>query len=267
MLKPGRDMVDAGLLYRVVQEGEEVSLRDFWKEYSWHTLDEAETRGDLTAEFVLADYNFGRGRYYLARGEIDEGLEAFEKSLKIAGTNKETLNNLASACAEHGQFDAAAKYYTRALELDPDYEIALRNLGKLRMQMEKYDEALEQLERLVEKLPRDYEANWIMARCLENLGRVDDALAQLQKLSEIAPESDEVFREMGMIYLNEKQDMETARRMFARSLSLNPNQPGIAMLMTQQQQRMEGPQMPGLLPPMPKPALPQLPEMPTLPRP
>jgi hypothetical protein len=89
----------------------------------------------------------------------------------------------------------------------------------------------------------------------------------LQKLSEIAPESDEIFREMGMIYFNEKQDMETARRMFARSLSLNPNQPGIAMLMTQQPQRVEGPQMPGLFPAIPEAPLPQLPEVPTLPRP
>jgi len=244
-----------------------VLLRDFWKEYSWHTLDEADTRGDLTAEFVLADYNFGRGRYYLARGEIDEGLKAFEKSLKIAGTNKETLSNLASACAEHGQYDSAAQYYTRALELDPDYEIALRNLGKLCMQTQKYDQALERLEDLVEKLPSDYEANWIMSRCLKNLGRVDDALAQLQKLSEIAPESDDVFREMGMIYFNEKRDIETARTMFARSLSLNSNQPELAILMTQQPHRMQPPRMPGLLPPMPEPALPQLPEIPTLPGP
>jgi len=177
------------------------------------------------------------------------------------------LNNLASACAEHRQYDAAAKYYTRALELDPDYEIALRNLGKLCMQTQKYDQALERLERLVEKVPRDYEANWIMARCLQNLSRMDDALAQLQELSEIAPESDEVFREMGMVYLNEKQDMETARRMFARSLSLNPNQPDLGILMTRQPQRTEVPQMPGMLPQIPEPAFPQLPEIATLPVP
>ena len=264
---PGRDMMNAGLLYRVVQEGEEVVLKDYWKEYTWHTLDEADTRGDLTAEFVLADYNFGRGREHLAKGDIDEGLKEFEKTLSIVGEGKETFNNLASSCAEHGQYDAAANYYTRALELDPDYEIALRNLGKLCMQMEKYDQALERVERLVEKLPKDYEANWIMARCLKSLGRVDDALAQLQKLAEIAPESDQVFREMGMIYLNEKRDIQTARRMFAKSLSLNANQPELAILMTQQPRRMEGPQMPSLLPPMPEPALPQLPEVPTLPGP
>ena len=132
----------------------------------------------------------------------------------------------------------------------------------------KYDRALERFERLVDKLPEDYEANWLMARCLQNLGRMDDALAQLQTLSEIAPESHEVYREMGMIYLNEKRDIETARRMFARSLSLNPDQPELAVLMMQRPRRMEAPtQMPGLLSPIPEPALPRLPHMPTIPGP
>jgi tetratricopeptide (TPR) repeat protein len=130
------------------------------------------------------------------------------------------------------------------------------------MQTQQFDKALEHFERLVEKVPRDYEGNWLLAQCLENIGRADDALVRLQELAEIAPESDEVYREMGMIYLNQKRDMENARRMFARSLSLNPNQPELAMLMAQQQQQqMETPQMPEFGPPMPgvTPPLPQLP--------
>jgi tetratricopeptide (TPR) repeat protein len=129
---------------------------------------------------------------------------------------------------------------------------------------------LPHFERLVEKQPGDYEGNWLIAQCLKNLGRVDDALARLQKLAEIAPESDEVYREMGMIYMNYKRDMENARRMFARSLSLNPNQPELALLMTQQQQQMEAPQMPEFGPPMPDftPPLPELPfpQVPRLPQ-
>jgi Flp pilus assembly protein TadD len=132
---------------------------------------------------------------------------------------------------------------------------------------------LAHFERLVEKVPRDYEGNWLLAQCLENLGRVDDALARLQELAEIAPESDEVYREMGMIYLNYKRDMANARRMFARSLSLNPNQPELALIMTQQQQQTEAPQMPefgppmpGITPPLPQPPVPRIPGMRQIPR-
>jgi len=138
------------------------------------------------------------------------------------------------------------------------------------MQTEQYEKALKLLERLVKKLPRDYEGHWLIAQCLKNLGRVDDALARLQELAEIAPQSDEVYREMGMIYLNQKRDRENARRMFARSLSLNPKQPDLAMLMTQQQGGIEAPAgMPELVPPMPgvPPALPQppFPQIPGIP--
>jgi tetratricopeptide (TPR) repeat protein len=141
------------------------------------------------------------------------------------------------------------------------------------MQTQQFDKALEHFERLVEKVPRDYEGNWLLAQCLQNLGRVDDALVQLQELAEIAPESDEVYREMGMIYLNHKRDMENARKMFARSLSLNPNQPELALLMTQRQESIEspdqmpefGPPMPDVTTPVPQVPFPQIPRMPPTP--
>gem|GEM_PF-3701178 len=149
---------------------------------------------------------------------------------------------------------------------------SLRNLGKLYMQTKQFDKALQHFERLVEKVPRDYEGNWLLAQCLKNTGRVDDALVRLQELAEIAPGSDEVYREMGMIYLNQKRDMENARKMFARSLSLNPNQPELAILMTQQQQQMETPQvpefgtpMPDFSPPVPQLPAPRIPGMPQIP--
>ena len=56
-----------------------------------------------------------RGRHYLDRGENDAGLAAFDKALSITGENKETLNNIGSACAEYALFDAAARYYDREI--------------------------------------------------------------------------------------------------------------------------------------------------------
>ena len=80
---------------------------------------------------------------------------------------------------------------------------------------------------------------------------------------------------MGVIYLNDKGDGESARRMFARSLSLNPNQPELAMFMTQQPDQgrdrteMPGafPPMPDLTPPTPRLPFPETPRMPTVPGP
>ena len=210
----------------------------------------------------------------MGRGETDEGLKAFEKALSVGGENKETLNNFGSACAEYGLLDVAVRYFERALELDPDYVFSLTNLGKLCIQAEQYEKALKYLKRAAGKRPQDYETNWLIAQCLRNLGRIDDALARLEGLAQIAPQSAEVFREMGMIYLNDNGDMETARRMFARSLSINPNQPELAMFVTQQpdqgKDRTEMPEafppMPDITPPMPRLPFPEMPGMPSMPR-
>ena len=135
-------------------------------------------------------------------------------------------------------------------------------MGKLCMQMGRWEQAAARFNRLLESVPRDHEANWLMVRCLKNMGRVDDAVGRLEMLAEIAPNDDKVWREMGMIYLNEKGDMDTAREMFARSLSLNPDQPELTFLIGQLQYPQQSrPQLPGFTPPMPGAELPLLPDV------
>ena len=45
-----------------------------------------------------------------------------------------------------------------------------------------------------------------------------------------APQDHRVFREMGFIFLNVKRNIEMARRMFERSLSLNEDQPDLVQI-------------------------------------
>jgi tetratricopeptide (TPR) repeat protein len=103
---------------------------------------------------------------------------------------------------------------------------------------------------------------------LEKLGKPDEALEKLQILAQIAPKDDKVFRELGMILLNQKGDRQGASRMFARSLALNPNQPELTMLARQQNAKvgasdnpMEGLAPPGVQLPDLGPKLPEIPGM------
>ncbi len=70
-----------------------------------------------------------------------------------------------------------------------------------------------------------------------------------------------------MIYLNEKGDMDTDREMFARSLSLNPDQPELRIIMGQtpypQKAAPPGtaPPVPSITPPVPGGELPSLPDV------
>jgi tetratricopeptide (TPR) repeat protein len=279
---PDKTSANVGLLYRVVNVYDPPIERDFWSEYTWHTLKPVDTRGDLTAEFVLSDYHFAQGRDALAAGDTEAGLEHFDQAIAIAEETKEGLNNIGSALAEAGMYDEAIQYYAKTLKIDPEYDFALRNLGKLYFQQGQPGQALTLFERILEKRQIDPEALWFSAQCLRQTGNARGALDRLQFLSQITPQDDKVFRELGMIYLNEMGDQEMARRMFSRSLSLNPDQPELTALVTQvptqgkEAPHIEGmpelpgvPNLPGLgpdlpqIPQLPGPNLPQVPNAPT----
>ena len=94
-------------------------------------------------------------------------------------------------------------------------------------------------------------------------GRADEALAKLQEVAWEVPDNPDIYRKMGFIYLNEKQDMDQAREMFRKSLELNPNQPELSMLMQSPSPEMPN-QLPGM-PGLPGAALPEMPALPILP--
>lgn len=269
---PGADIVNTGLLYRAVRPGENPPLRDCWSEYTWHTLDEADTRGEYSAELIVSDYNFFRGRDFLEEGKVDEGLRSLAAALQVAGESKESLNNVATACAEYRQLEAAERYYLKALELDPDYEMSLQNLAKVYVDQGSFEKAQALLERVIQLKPAEPEFHQLSVRCLKEMGRFDDALRELDNLAKLTPDDPQVYREMGMIYLNEKRQPQLAQRMFAESLRREPNQPDLLQQANQRPSSPEspfvGPQLPDTgvatpqLPQLPLPKLPQLPEMP-----
>jgi len=260
---PGARMVNTGLLYKAVRPEEEAPERDYWAEYEWHSLDAEEARGELTAEMVLSDYHFARGRDLLAAGDKEAGLGQFDLALDIGGENKESLNNVGSAAAEGGAFEAAMDYYERAVAMDPEYDLAVLNFSKLSLQMGQAGKAIPLLEHLLELKPLHKEATDILVDALVAEGQVDEALAKLQEVAWEVPDNPDIYRKMGFIYLNEKRDMDQAREMFRKSLELNPNQPELAALMQTPSSEMPD-QLPGI-PELPGPPVPELPTLPNLP--
>jgi len=125
---PNAAMVNAGLLFRVVGEKWPYVEQDYWSRYTWHTLDEAEARGDFTARSILGDYHLFHGQRLLQDGNLPGALDELEATARLMSTNKHVLNNLGSTCLEHGLIEHAQKYYQMAVEVDPEFEVAYRNL-------------------------------------------------------------------------------------------------------------------------------------------
>lgn len=270
---PGATMVNAGLLYRVsTPKNPAPTDRDYWSEYEWHVdMDDLDAAAEITnkeysAEHVTSEYHFSRGRDYFDKGDIENAAREMEAALSIVGESKETLNNIATAFAEYGQLEEAKKYYQKSVELAPDYEMALQNYAKVSIETGDYAKALSLFQRLIDKQPA---ADTCLGavQCLKELRRFDEALDLLEFMAKNEPRNAQLPREMGMIYLHEKQQPEMAKTLFTQSLKLDPSQTDLIALMT-------APQAPGLAPELPtdavgpyenitpKPPVPNIPEIP-----
>lgn len=244
--KSGAIMENAGLVYIARRPGESLEQRDFWRDYSWHTLDPNATRAEYTAEAVLSDYYFFHARAEFEKGNDVQGLEDLRTSLNITGGGKEFLNNIGSACAEYGQLDAAADYFQQALEIDPDYTLALENCAKVFMQKKEFIKALPILNKVAEIEPQKPQLQWMLAQCQRETDAGEEALKTLTHLLDMTPNDAQVYREIGMLYLNNTKQPQIAQRYFTKSLKLNPDQPDLLQMLFAGQPSQTGNPMPQL---------------------
>ncbi|MCX5769254.1 MAG: DUF2723 domain-containing protein [Candidatus Hydrogenedentes bacterium] len=254
--KSGAVMENAGLIYIARRPGESLEKRDFWSDYTWHTLDPHATRAEYTAEAVVSDYYFFHARAEFKKNHSEQGLRDLQVSLELAGKNKEALNNIGSACAEYGQLDPAADYFQQALELDPDYTLALENCAKVFMQKKEFAKALPILKRVVAIEPEKPANHWMMAQCQKETGAIEEALSTFIHLADMTPNDARVYREIGMRYLNNANQPELARRYFTKSLQLNPDQPDLMQMLADNRGLTASPSMPE---PPNTPSLPDIP--------
>ncbi len=223
-------MENAGLAYRVVKKGQEWQSKDFWSEYTWHTLDPEDAAEEFTAGLVLADFYFARGRDELVAGDRAKATEYFETSARASHNAPENLNNIGTALAERGDLEGAAEYYLRSLETESNYITGLRNLGQVYMSLEKYGAAALVLDRLKRSDPKDLNAELIYIACLRRLGRFDEARKDLLALAKVRPDDAMIYRELGMLFLNDLGDPLRGRQYLMRSLRLDPSQQDLVMM-------------------------------------
>ena len=66
-------------------------------------------------------------------GQIDEAIAHFQKALEIKPDNAEVQNILGTVLADRGQIDEAVAHFKKALEIKPDFDYARHNLDRALM--------------------------------------------------------------------------------------------------------------------------------------
>ncbi|MFO7976332.1 MAG: DUF2723 domain-containing protein [Candidatus Hydrogenedentota bacterium] len=211
---PNHDIVNAGLLYRVVPQGEFRSYSQIWDRYRWDDkeLMTSSSDGDWTHSLIAFDYFFGLGRALLDENAAHDALDAFELALVAVGHQAEWLNDVGSECGRRGLLDAAEMYYRQALGAAPEASYIRKNLARTLMRRGNWEEARKHLEIVLTKRPEDYAALRLSARTLRNLGEYDLALARLDRAARLRPRQTSIYREMSAIYGIDLDNAEAAQR-------------------------------------------------------
>lgn len=177
----------------------------------------------LTLELAL-DYQLDH--------EYAKALSLYNTVLATQKQNVNALSGLGRNFALTGDEDTSEKYYLWALKIDPSDQTALAYLIDLKMKQKKYIEAKNLAQRALVEIPK---AKWVKEtlvraeygplfdkiEALEKEGRLNEALVVLETLQQKAPESEEVYLDLGLI-LTKLKRYQNAIQAYNRGLEENP---------------------------------------------
>ena len=146
------------------------------------------------------------------KGFGERAKESFERAVKLE-EDAETLNNLAFALYQSGNYRAAVDRLKRAAKLAPGDERILNNLGLAYCRLGKIDEAYKAFTRATGPVT----GNINTAKMLERFGREDDAIRYYESARSLDPNNTFALRRLADLYnrVGRTADSEAARAALA----------------------------------------------------
>ena len=128
-----------------------------------------------------------RGLLALEGGDVDQGIEWIERSLKIQPDQAAAHSNLGNALLSSGRPQQALASFDRALGLKSDYVVALYNRGNAFRELHRFDEALASYDEALRLRPDHAPAHNNRGWVLLELARLEAALAAFERAVELDP--------------------------------------------------------------------------------
>ena len=159
------------------------------------------------------------GQSLLARGALDESLDAFSRSLELKPGDYVTLNGLLAAHSTRGTADEAAEIIARASSENPDDLKLLAMLAGAYVQAEDAAQADAATAALIEKDPSAYLRLIDVAHLYLGLDQVDAAVAVVARISEqmLAEHEEQQLLELLNEFLTCDADNVQALRLLVRA--------------------------------------------------
>jgi len=136
------------------------------------------------------------GIAYDRKGLGDRAKDEFDKAVRSAPEDAQTLNNLGFSLYQNGNYRAAVDRLKRAAKLAPHDERILNNLALAQCRLGKYDDAYKNFARAAGEL----EGHLNVATMLERAGREDDAIKHYEAALRVRPNSTIALRRVIDLY-------------------------------------------------------------------
>ena len=136
------------------------------------------------------------GLAYDRKGLPERAKESYERAMRVAPDDAQTLNNLGFSLYQNGNYRAAVDRLKRAAKLAPTDQRILNNLALAQCRLGKYEDAYKNFVRA----GGEYTGRLNTATMLERAGRDEDAIKYYEAALELRPNSSAVLRRLADLY-------------------------------------------------------------------
>jgi Flp pilus assembly protein TadD len=167
---------------------------------------------------------------FAAPGLASKTRQMFEKSVELDPTNKDALGDLLDFYLEAPGFLGGGVHKAEQLAqmiLKEDQAEGHYAEGIVADKKKEYDRAEQQFRRAAELAPRQVGRILVLARYLANHDRVRESDALFEQAARMAPNNPRVMFDRATMYIKEKRDLDTARKLLERYVQspLTPDDP------------------------------------------
>jgi Flp pilus assembly protein TadD len=150
------------------------------------------------------------GLAYDQKGMRERAKESYERAMKDAPEDAQTLNNLGFSLYQNGNYRAAVDRLKRAARLAPTDQRILNNLALAQCRLGKYEDAYKNFARAGGELTGRLNT----AALLERMGRDEDAIRYYEAARRLEPNSSITLRRLVDLYrrMGRTSDSEDAQR-------------------------------------------------------
>jgi protein O-mannosyl-transferase len=122
-------------------------------------------------------------------------------------------NNLGVVRFEKGDVDDAIQKYERSLQLQPDYTEALYNLGSALLQKGEVDRAIGLCEQALQLQPTDADAHVVLGNAFMVKQNVESAIVHYREALKLRPDDSNAHHNLGVALQQEGKEEEAAREL------------------------------------------------------